>query len=500
MHTWAGTLLISAIALAAYTFWIASSTFADPDTFYHAKITELLMRDRAALYDFVWLPFTTLADHYVDHHFLYHVALIPFVYIFGTFTGIKIAAILFASSVIATLYVLLRQLHVRYAAAFALLLLSSYAFSFRMSLVKAPSVALLFVLIGMRLIIHKQRRWLVLLSFLFVWTYGGFIVLPLIALLYGIVHAVYRLPDWKTVFAVWGGTIAGLLIHPSFPNHLYFLWEQIVQIGALNYQTAIGVGGEWYPATPTDLIVISPLISGLFAAALGIILWRQNVSPRQLWLLLLSFGTILFTLKSQRYIEYAIPFTVLASAIILHENGILNALRQRVVLWSTCTHPLARVLCILSSMYVLFITGVMVISNGQNVHTDIANGLPISTYEASGTWLQTHAAKGDVIFHADWDDFPMLFYWAPRGRYIAGVDPTFFYRQNPDLYTEWAAITTGKRTDHLYETLTEQFTARFIFTDNSHSAFKNAIERDGRFVHVYEDAEVTIYRIPRQAP
>jgi hypothetical protein len=56
----------------------SSPDLPDNDGFYHIKLAEI-MRTEGLRPAFPWLPLTILnAREYYDHHFLFHMALIPF--------------------------------------------------------------------------------------------------------------------------------------------------------------------------------------------------------------------------------------------------------------------------------------------------------------------------------------------------------------------------------------------------------------------------------------
>ena len=57
--------------------------------------------------------------------------------------------------------------------------------------------------------------------------------------------------------------------------------------------------------------------------------------------------------------------------------------------------------------------------------------------------MKTHAAPGEIIIHADWDDMPSLFYWDDQNRYIMGLDPTFTYSADPARYWDYVNFTSG---------------------------------------------------------
>jgi len=64
---------------------------------------------------------------------------------------------------------------------------------FRVNLIKAPAFSILFLLLGLHFIFQYRHRALFLLSMLYVWAYGGFILILIFAGIYAFVGVAY---DW----------------------------------------------------------------------------------------------------------------------------------------------------------------------------------------------------------------------------------------------------------------------------------------------------------------
>ncbi len=86
----------------------SSPDLPDNDGYYHIKLA-YLMRTEGIKPEFPWLPLSILNQRdYSDHHFLFHIALIPFT--FGDLrTGAKIAAVFFASLAFLSTWYLLKE-------------------------------------------------------------------------------------------------------------------------------------------------------------------------------------------------------------------------------------------------------------------------------------------------------------------------------------------------------------------------------------------------------
>jgi asparagine N-glycosylation enzyme membrane subunit Stt3 len=132
----------------------------DNDGFYHIRIAEI-MRQEGFKPDFPWLPLSILnAREYADHHFLFHVALIPFT--FGDLRlGAKWAAVVFSALAFLSVWWLLRRQSVPYAALCASVLAISEAFLYRMSM-HCTIMSLAFLIMGCTGCL-RQYRWLIVI-------------------------------------------------------------------------------------------------------------------------------------------------------------------------------------------------------------------------------------------------------------------------------------------------------------------------------------------------
>ncbi len=336
---WAAPAIVFVASIVFSEWFWPTLTFVDGDSFYHAKITELLARGVPR--DFPWLPFTTLAENYIDHHFLYHVFLFPFAYFLGSFLGLKLATILLTAGALTLFYVMVRDLALRGAVAWTTLLLLSPSFIFRMHLAKAPAFSLIFILLGFWFLERRRPVALGILAFVYVWAYNAWPLLLFITLLWitarsffavsladrskdleepheyprppliqgegdlseredapadspmlrkrreGIAEAIRSF--WATVrsseharplVGVLIGTLLGMLVNPYFPANLAFYWLHIVQIGIVNYQSKIGVGAEWYGMSFGELFGAHAVTFAAFAVALGLVLVRARTLAR----------------------------------------------------------------------------------------------------------------------------------------------------------------------------------------------------------------------------
>ena len=522
-----GTFIVSFVA---FFLMQRNPIFADPDSFYHARMG-VLTAEQGAVRDFPWLPYTTLGQHYIDQHWLYHVLLVPFVTLMDPLAGIKLATVFFAALLITTVvWFLMRQgppasadgqgrAGVRQAWIWGAVLLAATPFTFRMSLAKAPSLSLATLIIGIFLLFAGKRWGSFFLAWFFVLLYGGFFVLIAAAGIYLVVSMAYdlvqhwslrgRLRDvlhkpWWTLRGMrgyrplqvfgcaLGGAAVGTIANPFFPNTFNFLWEQAIQIGVVNYRNVIGVGGEWYPYGITsfignNVVVVIPFVIALILA----FVFLRRTTARGWTLILLAFFFTVFTLKSRRYVEYAVPFLALAAAVtigdIIHRADWQKMKAMIVESWEK-----RRVITLLLGLYLAVSIPYVVARDQRSNYRNLTSGVNATHFQASATWLAEHSQKGDVVFHSDWDDFPVLFYYDTVNAYIAGLDPTFLYRQDQERYWAWAKTTLGERRDNLAEAF-DLFNTKWILIENDHAAMEQNVSVVPGVTLAYEDSEVRIY-------
>jgi len=64
-------LFIFGICFIIFLYIIIPPTIVGSDSFYHAKLAELI-QEKGLVKDFPWMQFTTYKDIFVDHLFCYH--------------------------------------------------------------------------------------------------------------------------------------------------------------------------------------------------------------------------------------------------------------------------------------------------------------------------------------------------------------------------------------------------------------------------------------------
>lgn len=470
--------------MAAIQF--ATSDLPDNDGFYHIKLA-WLMRTQGLKPEFPWLPLSILNEReFYDHHFLFHVALIPFTY-GDLLVGAKWAAVIFSALAFLSIWYLFHRQNVPAASLWALALLGvSEAFLYRMSITRAQSLSLGVLALGLAWMLEGKYKHLAVLSFFYVWMYDAF---PLMLALAGVqvvaVYLIERRVDVRPLTWVGVGILAGLIINPYFPANLIFTYHHLLP--KLADATSVSVGNEWYPYDTAQLLENSLPALAVFAGgaiALGMSGKKMDVRTAASFLLALLFGLMLF--KARRFIEYFPPFALIFAAFAfapLFENGPVLKLQLR-------SQVQFGVYSVLLAAFVIAGTT----SSIPQTQAQISKSKPGDLYKGASTWLAENTSEGERVFQTDWDDFPRLFFYNTHNTYLAGLDPTYLQIYDSSLYDEWIDITRGK-VEEPSSIIRTRFAARYVHTDLNHDGFIEQAENDPGLVEVYRDDQAVIYEV-----
>lgn len=492
--------IIFFIAMAIVQF--ATVDMPDNDGFYHIKMA-WLMRTEGLQPEFDWLPLTILnAEEFYDHHFLYHVALIPFT--FGDLRmGAKWAAVIFSTIAFLSIWYVLHRQKIPYAWLWSLLLLGiSEAFLYRMSVTRAQSLSLAILALGLVWILENKNKHLAVLSFLYVWTYNAFPLLPVMALLYCFaVFIIERQLDIKPIIYSSLGVAAGLIVNPYFPDNVVFTYHHFLP--KLLDATSVRVGNEWYPYKTETLLNNSGLTLILFVSSIfgiGFANREMDVRTAASLLITLLFGFMLF--KSRRFIEYFSPFALIFasfawapifrkeyqmlawSSIFNNDNRFVKKIPTIKKFLQTNIPPL-----VLTVMLIFSVT-----KSIPSVQRQIANSKPYDLYQSASIWLQNNTQAGERVFQTDWDDFPRLFFYNTHNTYLIGLDPTYMQLYDEELYQTWLRIARGD-VEEPSALISSLFFAHYVHTDLLHQDFIKQAQKDSRLKEVYRDDQAIIYQI-----
>jgi hypothetical protein len=505
----------------------------DWDGYYHIKWSMLLWESFKSghwLPTFEWLPLTVLnPKDYADHHFLFHLLQIPFLWFVEPVRAAKIAAVVFATLAVFSVYWLLYRYKINYLLLWlAMILVCAGSFYFRMNMAKAPPLTIIITVLGIYLLFERKYVWLAPLMFAFVWTYSLFPLLLIAAFIWTIIIGWNeRRFEWRPLAYTFGGMVLGNIINPYFPNNLLLFWEHFYTKFKVGSDFAVAVGGEWYPYSGMELITNFPV--ALAAMLVGYILFmpRGGKLPEKATFFL-AFVTVLLAaqFRSKRFAEYFPPFAVLFVAfswqafIVSSKPQLPEDFKREIEPYLDSDKPsenqqlwnygklaaLWGLGIILFAVFVFNLIGLQRFGINENgLLATIRGNEANDRYERAMNFATGKDANGndnipagERIYNTNWDDFPKLFFYNTKHSYVYGLDPNYLFSENPDLYKLLVELNDGKIDDPA-PVIREKFGANYIFADakENEELFAKALE-SGWTEIIYEDDEARILKIRPQ--
>lgn len=306
----------------------------------------------------------------------------------------------------------------------------NYGFLQRVCMVRPHVLSLVLTLLFLESLWWQQPWKLFLISLVYPLAYTAAHFLILIALIYVTVLWIHqRELRVSFILLALGGTIAGLVIHPHFPNSLQVWYVQNALLPVFNWGKSQKF---WFVAEHTPLstwafIGTYGLTLALFGTATIImILNRRNLDSITIFNFSLSGVFLGMTIVSMRFVEYWVPFTIISCALSIKAISPIKS----TVLKTAIKIGQFGLLNFSIVMYVLVMLLIPVRFTPE--------------LEEAAQWLKNNTPKEAVIFTTNWSDFPQLFYFNAQNHYLFGLDPVYCYAYDPNLWDIWVAIVAGE--------------------------------------------------------
>ncbi len=526
----AGLLLSGALIIAAAFGYLQFATDSiccgDFDAYYHFRWSRML-------WDGLWagnfpafdaLPLTTLNPRdYVDHHFLFHVFQIPFTLFPDFQTGAKVGTWLFACLAVFACYWLAVRERLSYPLVWLVAILGSSApFLYRIHMGKAMSVSIVLLVLGIYLLFERKYRWLLPLSYVFALAYDMVALLWVATAVWaGVMLWSERRFEWRPLVFVGVGSVLGFVINPYFPLNVRLYYEHVLmKVTAKDFSTAVGT--EWYPYSSWEFLgncgtAVVAMVAGYIAFRGG----TRRESQRSLFFLVFATFLMLVNARWRRFSEYWPPFAVLFAAFALHphverararflgreriedsEGGATTPTDQQPPRTAESLERARATEFFLVGTALVLLAAPMY-SYTRVTASDISGMARRDNYRRGMEWVGQNVPAGELLYNADWDDFPKLFFYDPHRPYVAGLDPTYLLDRDRDLMHHYERIGKGEE-ENPGPIIREKFClgegdarrcARYVFMDREHEGFYNNALDSGWFDVSYEDEECSILRI-----
>lgn len=440
------------LCIAGALQWYTSYPW-DSDTAYHFAVGKLL-RQYGILHTFPWTPFSWFSDNYADDKLIFHLLFVPLANL-DYVTASRIVGTLAGAVILFVLYLILRAERVRYAGLWAAApLASSVLFIFRFVQVRPSLLSISLALFFLWAAGRGRLKSLAVVSAIFPWAYIAFWQIPVLLLLASETASFLagRNIQWKPVAVTAAGIAFGVATHPNAANLLAYNWLTMSEILFRNaWMTKVGfdMGAELAPY-PLGGWIQGLSINVLMTGTAALFAWRSRKGETvALAFALAAIGFCALTMKSARFAEYFVPFSVAAMA-----------LSSRSINWRL----LAPVMVGASLIFTVVV--------GNRSLAGLAKLEEEMDPQVAST-LQQVIPKGAQVFTTGWQYTGLLMLTLPERYFMVALDPTFFYKKDPELYRLWYQLTHDEDPPPgTAEIIRQRFGARYVIVDNPQAAKK----------------------------
>jgi hypothetical protein len=222
--------------------------------------------------------------------------------------------------------------------------------------------------------------------------------------------------DWRVPGLVAAAGLSGILMHPNFPETVRLFWIQNVEVlfrTAWAGRGGIELGGEFRPFSLPGLVRYLLLPTALLLSSVTPAWRNRRKDSLALAVVLCALIFLALTWRTQRFIEYLVPFAVMAAALTWRADRFRS---------------LPAVLLAVGFLYTALFGRYPI--DLMRTRTDL---LPAKVQAA----LKRTVAPGAQVVTCDWELTGELMLALPGRRFIVALDPVFFAVNDPGRYRLW---------------------------------------------------------------
>ena len=461
------------IAFALFLMLFSIIQFTVPaiigfDGYFNIKAADIIKKE-GLIKEFPWAEHTILAENYADVQFFFKILLISFTF-FDLEFGAKIASILFAAACFSVFYWFLLKNKIKNAFFWTLLyLFSSANLMYRFMEARQLPPAIAMIILTIYFLQKRKYIFLSIISFMFVWIYSGFIIQLFIILVYAIIEKAFSKKfDYKMILYSFGGTLAGLIINPYFPDNIFFLYAQIFQVNLLSNLYNV----EWKPWSFLEFIKNNFLILFYLIILLFVLIRDKKIDKNKAFYLFLSLAFLIYTIKTRRMHEYLAPFSILSLAFFF--NGYFENMSKK--------H--SNLIKSAALIFLIIIASV----NFILLRKDIIDNNFLYNYENCAEWMKKNAPKNSLVFNNAYT-FTYLFFKNADLRYTHGVDLTYSYLYDAEEFERYMSILQGKLNGNV-DWIIRDYNPDYVFSGKLKQDIKlheYVVKHKENYKAVYED-------------
>lgn len=484
-------ILYSVLLLVVIYFaWLqfVSPAMFDPDCYYHAAVSKFLST-YGPHYKFHWAQFSTFNNSFSDSDFLFHILIIPFLFITKNAVLAAKYAIIFYNILFLLLftYILKKYLSNLLVAFVVLLIVSSSYFTYYFLLLRTLTMVNILTMLSIYFLINKNWIKLAILCVLYPLTHLSFYTV----IIFGIICEALRLFTQKDIFLKnlyipFLGCAIGCLIHPNFPNnfvHIYLNSFLVPLFSVMGVDLSFGI--EVF-SSPARYIFLNNFI---VFCMLGFVLWTALLEKNKIslstfvWLGCSTFYLRLSFHSDRFWYTTTILIFIFFAAYL--KDWLLNANSKQ------ANKKLASLsVCSAFAMLMFFPSSHAIIKEGLTEYMLIG-----SHYEKVALWMRQNIPAGETIYHASWSDSPYFIYLNSKNDYIVCCDPIYMFYHSSQNYLLYDDLKNG-RIEKPYEVIAKDFKAHYGYAGKK-SILYSQIQKDHEHYKIlYEDDKGVVFQIP----
>ncbi|MBD3267378.1 hypothetical protein GF373_11980 [bacterium] len=473
---WNHLILILPILVLAFVLLSNPNGFTSIDSFYHYTLAEEL----PGPHEFRWLPKTIYQEGFFDRHYLFHLALYPFVQLFHLH-GAHLFVLLIDIALAFCVYYFFRYLNIPTPLLWSLFFFfSSPLFLVRLSQLRPIGLSIC-LWIGVYYTLFTNKKWgLFALLAVYGYSYSSYFSLLLIPFVFYLIRA-ERIENKNIFLFLQCGFILLLVsfINPYFPYSVLNLAEYaLAKTEGESFK--ILMASEWRSIDSWHLIT---LFWPLWTVMIGFFLCYRNIKIQ--WnetltvFFLISLICFILSCKSIRFIDYWIPNLCIFLALF-HKNIIES------------TSPEKEVFSF--KLFLCLLVGAAALITSLNYSHSMANRYrDTRTLKQAAMWLKNNVKENEIIVNMTQDSFPELLFHNRQNTYLTGMDFKYLSRQSPSLAHDYIQLKTGINQNPA-DFVKRHNLGSYLFVDKRYSKGLR-FDQIPKTYRVYEDRAAVIYKI-----
>jgi hypothetical protein len=479
---WKSVLLLAVLLICAYVVQFSVPVIIGADGYLHGRMAEFIL-DKGFIRSLPQAHFSWFVSQFSDKDFLYHLYLAPFVKLFGYISGTKTGAFIATSVLLCATSLLIHM----YGGRRSSLLITLFIFlspQFMRDTAEARPLAFAYLLLilGIHWAIQKKPAFVFFCSVLYGMMHLSAWTLP-------VVIAIITVFDWlatgeidfRLALTSTGGYLLSFIIHPNFPNNIFFTYLNGILVPLYAAKTGVlELGAEFFPLNTLDLLHVFPIVIGglVWTACMGLLVGMKSRKETLKWGIAWIFFALL-GLISKRNLTQGYPlFLLFLASVSVDFQRVLKTIQSK-------RHEHIMLMTYFATIIVLSYSLYQTLLGLQK--TFYAETVYGQHFESVSAYLNSHAKPGSRVFHANWSDSQYLIGLSPQLEYIVTLDPIYMYNYNPQLYDLYRAVSFGKYSDP-YQVLRDVFDVQYVYAGKNYfSDFIQQMKNDTRFRIEKED-------------